>query len=119
RALTSSSVLAQASLARANYGCAPISHLEFAQDVCDMVAHCLGAQHEPSGDVRVLVALRDQVEDFSLAIAELREDLRHRRRLKAGEELHEPSCYGGAENGFPFTQRADSACHFRVRCAFQ
>jgi hypothetical protein len=56
--LVSPSVLSQASLARADDGLCAVGHLEFAQDVGDVIAHRFGAQHEAGGDLGVLMALR-------------------------------------------------------------
>jgi len=45
-----------------------------------VIAHGLGAERQSLCDLGVVVALRDQVEDFALAIGEFREDLGGRRR---------------------------------------
>ena len=47
-----------------------------AKDVGDMIAHGLWTQHQSFGDSQIVVALRDQVEDFALAVGQLGKDLR-------------------------------------------
>ncbi len=48
------------------HGFRPIRGLEFIEDIRERVAHSLTAQDKPLGDLGVVVARRDQAEDFAL-----------------------------------------------------
>jgi len=52
--------LAQPGLPRAGDGLRAISHLQFREDVGDVTARGLGAEHQPFRDFGVAAALRDE-----------------------------------------------------------
>src|SRR5438046_1808799 len=83
---------AKACFTRANDRFGAIGDLQLAQNVRHVVPYRLGAQDQPRGDLRIPGASSDQVEDFTLAVAELREHPRDCRGPKTGEELHQPGC---------------------------
>src|SRR5215210_6430645 len=94
-----SNFLPQTGLAGADDGLRPICYLQFAENVGDVVADGFGAEVEAFGDLEVLVALGDEVEDLALAVAELGEDLRLGSGTDTGEVVHEPDGDLRAEDG--------------------
>src|SRR3989442_1265528 len=68
-------LLTQASFPGADDSLCPVSHLEFAEDIGDIVAHGVMAQDEACGNLSVAVTLGDQVEDFALAHGQFGKDL--------------------------------------------
>ena len=64
-----SSPLFQPSIAGTNDCCGSISHLELAEDVGDVIAHCFGAQHKFGGNIGILRALCDKVENRGVGVA--------------------------------------------------
>src|SRR5215469_17861654 len=89
----------------------PVGYLQFAEDVRDVVANGVRAQNELVGDIRIALALRDQVEDLALALGQLGKRVRHSGRLGCSEEVDETDCDGGAENGLATANGADSPKH--------
>ncbi len=83
-------------------GLRPIGYLELAQDIGYVVSHGFRAQHESGGDFKVLLALRDEFENLTLAIAQLGEYFRQRGGSEAGEKLHQPRRDPRAEDCFAF-----------------
>ena len=60
--------LTQSGLPRSDDGLGAVGYLEFAEDVEDMIGNAIEAEDQVVGDVAVVVALSDQVEDFALAV---------------------------------------------------
>src|SRR5215469_6548692 len=89
----------------------PVGYLQFAEDVRDVVANGVRAQNELVGDIRIALALSNQVEDLALALRQLRKRVLHRSRLRCGEEVNEPDCDGWAENGLTTANGADGPKH--------
>src|SRR5215469_15641049 len=89
----------------------PVGYLQFAEDVRDVVANGVRAQNELVGDIRIALALRDQVEDFALALRQLGKRVRHSSRLGCGKEVNEPDGDGWAENGLTTANGADGPKH--------
>jgi hypothetical protein len=58
----------------------PVGHLQFAEDIRDMVAHCLQAEHQLFGDLLIRAALSDEFKNFSFAICQFRENSWRDRR---------------------------------------
>jgi hypothetical protein len=61
-------LLFQARVARPHNRLSAVGDLELAEDVRDMILHCLQAKGETMGDGGVAFALRDQVEDLPLPL---------------------------------------------------
>src|SRR5262245_35359901 len=68
---TRSRALEQPSLHRLHGGLHPVLDLELGEDVRDVVLHGLDADEELLRDLGVLLALRQQAQDFRLAFREL------------------------------------------------
>ena len=58
---------AQASIAGAQNRLRPVSHLELAKDIGDMVAHCFQADRELAGNLWILLAAHNQGQHLALA----------------------------------------------------
>src|SRR5258706_4824679 len=71
--------LPESHIARTQNRLGAVGDLQLAQDIADVVAHRFGAQHQPRRDVGIRRSLRDQREDFALALAQLREERRQLR----------------------------------------
>ncbi len=56
-----------ATVQRAQDGLTPVVDLQLGEDVGDMVAHGLLADHHPRGDLAVAQALCDEAEDLQLS----------------------------------------------------
>ena len=71
-----------------NDGLCPISNLEFAENIGDMVLHRLGTQHQVSGNRGIALALGDQVKDLALPLGEVREGHGRCRRRERSEVMN-------------------------------
>src|SRR4051794_15385913 len=91
----------KAGVPRANDSLCSIRHLELAQDVGDVIAHGFRAEYQFAGNIGIPGALRDHVENLSLAIAEFWKDLSDAGRARAGEERHQLGSDRRAEMASP------------------
>ena len=66
---------AQAGVAGSDDGLSSIGDLQFGEDPGHVVAHGFRRQHETLGDGGVALALADELEDLSFAVAQLGESL--------------------------------------------
>src|SRR5262245_40661015 len=64
---------AETRVAGSNDRLSPVLDLDLVEDMGDVVAHGLLRQIEPRGDLGVVEALRDEIEDLALARRERRE----------------------------------------------
>jgi hypothetical protein len=103
----------QAGLPGSEDGLGPVGNLELVKDGGDVVADRFGADEETVGDLGVLEALGDEVEDLTFPVAEFRERLRRGGRADLGEEVHEPDGYLRAENGLAVAHGPDRAASRR------
>src|SRR5258706_14780043 len=71
----------------ADNGVRTVGHLQFAEDVGDIVAHRVWAKHKAARNLVVAVAKCDEVEDFSFAFGEVGENLRGKDWPGRGKEL--------------------------------
>lgn len=65
-----------------------VYHLEFAKDVGDVVADGLAAESKPLGNLGVVIALRDETEDFALTLSQFGEEFDRFNRLEPGKVPH-------------------------------
>src|SRR5207248_60079 len=79
----------QARISGAHNGLCPISDLELAEDIGDMVLHRLGTQHQLPGNRSIALALGDQVEDLALTLSEVREGHGRCRRWERSEVMNQ------------------------------
>src|SRR5574341_874695 len=114
----SASALAQPCLARPDNRLPPVGHLQFAEDIGDMVADSFGTEGKPLGDGGVGQTLRDQRKDLALAVGQFRENLGGRAGLATGEEIHHASGNRRTEDGLAIRNGADSAQSFLRLRAF-
>src|SRR5262249_15342110 len=76
-------------------------------------------QDELAGDIRVALALRDQVQDLALALRQLGERPWRGSRLGRGEEVDQPRRDGGAEDGFSTADGLDGPQHLSFFGVFE
>src|SRR5437763_815863 len=93
-----SSVPCQASFPGANNSLCPVGHLQFTEDVGDVIGYGFETEAEPPGNVVVVVSLGDQAEDLTFAVGELGKDLWRQDGLGSGEEVDQPLGNGRTED---------------------
>src|SRR5712692_6009873 len=79
------STLIEASFPGTNDGLCPVSNLQFAEDVGDVVGDGFQAEGQAAGDVTIAVALGDQRQDLAFAVSEFGKELRQDERAGSGE----------------------------------
>ena len=104
--------LSHSRLARAQDSLCSICHLQFAEDVRDMVAHCLQAENKLLGDFLVGASLRNQCEDLNFALRQFREDLGWRGGSDIREETDQSLGNARTKDGFAVRNRPDRREHF-------
>ena len=99
--------LSQSSLPGSKHRLRAINHLQLAEDVGDVVAHRLGAEHQFFSNLRVAFAQCDQSQDFPLASRQIRKGGLRQDGLHIGKILHQAPGNGWAENGLTVGRCAD------------
>ena len=115
----SASVPGKAGFTGANNGLCPVGHLQFAEDVGDVIGHRFETEGEAPGDVAVVVSLGDQAENLAFAVGEFGEDLWQQCRLGSGKEVDQSLGNGWAEDGFTLANGPDCAQDLVLVCIFQ
>src|SRR5437879_5938627 len=85
----------------------PVSDLQLAEDVRDVVTISIGTEDEASSNLSIAVTLSDEVEDFALALGQFGECLRRRNGPGSGKEIDQAGGDGRAEDGLTSTNGAD------------
>src|SRR6266545_2744516 len=102
--------VAEAGSAGADDGFGAVGDLKFGEDCGDVVADGFGADDEVLRDGGVRPSDGDQVEDFAFAGGQLGEGFGGRGAVGcAGEEVDDPACHGGSEDGLAGGDGADRA----------
>src|SRR6266511_2735026 len=100
--------VAEAGSAGADDGFGAVGDLKFGEDCGDVVADGFGADDEVLRDGGVRPSDGDQVEDFAFAGGQLGEGFGGRGAVGcAGEEVDDPACHGGSEDGLAGGDGAD------------
>src|SRR5436305_11520124 len=92
--------LTQSALSGADDSLSTIGYLELAKNVRHIVAYRVWAQYQASSNLRIAVALCNQVEDLTLTFRQLREGLRRYSGSGSCEQVDQAGSNGGAEDGF-------------------
>ncbi len=103
------STLIEARFPCPNDGLCPVSNLQFAEDVGDVVGDGFQAEGQTTGDVAIVVALGDQRQDLAFAVGEFGKELRQNERAGSGEEVDQALGNGRAEDGFATACSVDGA----------
>src|SRR5205823_4639650 len=85
----------------------PICYLQLAENVRHVVAYCVRTEYQMLRNIRVALALSDQIQNFAFAIGQLRKRLGRNGWWRSIEERDHACGDGWAEDGLASAYRSD------------